>query len=93
MWRVDTITISRQQAIIKKIMDKYESGKRAEAINELLYNLRDKDFRVRANCVEALGNIGDLGTIDPLTELLHDDYSEVRIATVQAWEKWVTSES
>ena len=54
------------------------------AVDYLHKALHDDDKWVRYMAADALGNIGDVRSIDPLLQLLNDNDQDVRFATVYA---------
>ena len=67
-------------------------AKRAQAggvpVNRRLFaNLQNEDFRVRAIAVRLLGQLGKQRFIEPIIEMLQDDYPQVRVAAIYALER------
>jgi HEAT repeat protein len=54
------------------------------AVDYLHKALHDEDKWVRYMAADALGNIGDVRSIDPLVKLLEDNDQDVRFATAHA---------
>ena len=57
---------------------------KARDVNGLVQKLKDKDWYVRKNAAEALGEIGDKRAVEPLIAILEDPYWRIRSDAVLA---------
>jgi HEAT repeat protein len=68
----------------------------ADRVDELIEQLKDEDWRVREAAAKALGKIGNIRAVEPLSAALRDKDEDVRESAASALEKinpnWHTTE-